>query len=175
MHPSEFKSVQVFQEKITEHLPNYREKDASEILNTLKIAVSGVNHDSVLILKKELLDNAVVLESILSDLVTELAEYIFRHPDYSDPIIDLVRQQDLFSFSEKLEDLKDLELTFQRMERKRLKDELIKFDEEEEAEEIRQALIRNERKELKQRLKLMDEEAAVANYSSDRNYSVSDT
>jgi len=174
MHPSEFKSVQVFQEKISEHLPQFREKDVSEIFNTLQLAVSGVNHDSVLILKKELLDNAIEIEPILSDLVTELAEYILQHPDYSDPIIDLIKQKDLFSFSEKLEDLKDLELTFKRMERKRLKDELIKFDEVEEAEEIRQALMRNERKELKQRLKLMDEMAEVANYSSDVNYSIGD-
>ncbi len=175
MHPSEFKSVQVFQDKITEHLPYFKEKDASEIFNTLKLAVSGVNHDSVLILKKELLNNAIEVESILSDLVTELAEYIYQHPDYSDPIIDLIKQKDLFSFSERLQDLQDLELALKRMERKRLKDELIKFDEEEEAEEIRQALIRNERKELKQRLKLMDEEAAVANYSIERKYTVSDT
>lgn len=174
MHPSEFKSLQVFQEKISEHLPQFREKDVLEIFNTLKLAVSGVNHDSILILKNELLDNAIEIEPILNDLVTELAEYILQHPDYSDPIIDLIKQKDLFSFSEKLEDLKDLELTFKRMERKRLKDELIKFDEVEEAEEIRQALMRNERKELKLRLKLMDEQAAAANYSSEVNYSISD-
>jgi hypothetical protein len=174
MLPSDYISVQLFQQKIAGHLSRYADKDDNELLGTLKLAIAKASHDSVLLLRKELSEKTIDLEELLSEYVSELAEYNFHHPDYSDPIIDLIRQKDLFSFSEKLEDLKDLEHTLKRMERKRLKDELIKFDEEEEAEEIRQALMRNERKELKRRLKSIDEPAAAANYSSDSAYTMSD-
>ena len=168
MGPSELLSVRLFKQHIVEQLPDYfkgidnREVD-SKIFKTIGLALSYQSIDSAYVLKNEFKQANLDYLQILEEYVEDLASHYVQDPDCKDEIIEQLIKSNNFSFNQKVEAAKDLQLAIQRSERKRLKEILRANEEGQEAEDLRIVFERLERKALKKRLQVQEEYRPTAN------------
>lgn len=157
MGPSELLSVRLFKQHINEHLPDYykgndEQEIDSKVLKTVQLALSHSSHDSAYILKQEIQHANIDYVNLIEEYIEELASHYVQDFTSKDVVIELLIKSNNFSFNQKVEDAKELQIAIQRNERKRLKELLVEYDEQQEAEDLRIAFERLERKELKKKL-----------------------
>lgn len=166
MIPSDLLSVSLFKKSVAEYLPDYISVDNDVVLKTMQRALdNNYNvYDSALILSNELEQNQVNLNEVLEDFLSNLADYYVQSPTIKDPIIEQLLKLNHGVFLSKIEDARELQIAIQRSERKRLKELLSAYEEQQESEDIRAAFQRIERKEKKELLQLIEsnQEASFA-------------
>jgi hypothetical protein len=151
MIPSDLISVRLFKNVVAKFVPDYISEDDYIVLNTLQRAFDNNSNivDSVLILSRELNQTNIDFSVIIEDFVSSLAEHYFQNENNSDPIITQFLNTNQFGFLSKVEEMRELQIAFSRLERKRLKELLKVEDQIEEMEDMRIAFQRIERKEKK--------------------------
>ena len=151
MIPSDLISVRLFKNCVAQFVPDYISEDDHTVLNTLQRAFDNNSNivDSALILSRELNEFNIYFSVIIEDFVSTLAEHYFQNQNNSDPIITQFLSTNQFGFLSKVEEMRELQIAFKRLERKRLKELLKAEDELEEMEDMRIAFQRIERKEKK--------------------------
>lgn len=164
MIPSDLISVRLFKNCVAEFVPDYISEDDHTVLNTLQRAFDNNSNivDSALILSRELNQFDIDFSVIIEDFVSTLAEHYFQYENNSDPIITQFLNTNQFGFLSKVEDMRELQIAFKRIERKRLKELLKAEDALEEMEDMRIAFQRIERKEKKATLRKIEEEQQAA-------------
>jgi hypothetical protein len=164
MIPSDLISVRLFKNCVAEFVPDYISEDDHTVLNTLQRAFDNNSNivDSALILSRELNQFDIDFSIIIEDFVSTLAEHYFQYENNSDPIITQFLNTNQFGFLSKVEDMRELQIAFKRIERKRLKELLKAEDALEEMEDMRIAFQRIERKEKKAILQKIDQEQQAA-------------
>lgn len=171
MGPSELLSVRLFKQHIAEHLPEYSAVDDDKVLKTLQLTLSHYSHDSAYILKQEVQNAKIDYFNLIEEYIEDLAAHYVQDPTTKDVVLELLIKSNNFSFNQKVEAAKELQLAIQRNERKRLKELLIAHDEQQEAEDLKIAFERLERKELKKFLQETEEFSEAAGYAQmSRNY-----
>lgn len=151
MIPSDLISVRLFKNCVAQFVPDYISEDDHIVLNTLQRAFDNNSNivDSALILSRELNQTNIDFSLIIEDFVSSLSEHYFQNENNSDPIITQFLNTNQFGFLTKIEEMRELQIAFSRLERKRLKELLKAEDELEEMEDMRIAFQRIERKEKK--------------------------
>ena len=151
MIPSDLISVRLFKNCVAQFVPDYISEDDHIVLNTLQSAFDNNSNivDSALILSRELNQFNFDFSVIIEDFVSTLAEHYFHFENNLDPIITQFLSTNQFGFLSKVEEMRELQIAFKRLERKRLKELLKAEDELEEMEDMRIAFQRIERKEKK--------------------------
>ena len=164
MIPSDLISVRLFKNCVAQFVPDYISEDDHIVLNTLQRAFDNNSNivDSALILSRELNQFNFDFSVIIEDFVSTLAEHYFQNETNSDPIITQFLNTNQFGFLSKVEEMRELQIAFKRLERKRLKELLKAEDELEEMEDLRIAFQRIERKEKKAILQKIEEEQQAA-------------
>ena len=164
MIPSDLISVRLFKNCVAQFVPDYISEDDYIVLNTLQRAFDNNSNivDSTLILSRELNQFNFDFSVIIEDFVSTLAEHYFQNETNSDPIITQFLNTNQFGFLSKVEEMRELQIAFKRLEIKRLKDLLKAEDELEEMEDMRIAFQRIERKEKKAILQKIEEEQQAA-------------
>lgn len=164
MIPSDLISVRLFKNFVAQFVPDYISEDDHIVLNTLQRAFDNNSNivDSALILSRELNQNNIDFSVIIEDFVSSLAEHYFQNENNADPIITQFLNTNQFGFLSKVEEMRELQIAFSRLERKRLKELLKVEDQIEEMEDLRIAFQRIERKEKKAILQKIEEELKSA-------------
>ncbi len=164
MIPSDLISVRLFKNCVAQFDPDYISEDDYIVLNTLQRAFDNNSNivDSTLILSRELNQINIDFSVIIENFVSTLAEHYFQNENNSDPIITQFLNTNQFGFLSKVEEMRELQIAFKRLERKRLKELLKAEDELEEMEDLRIAFQRIERKEKKAILQKIEEEQKSA-------------
>ena len=164
MIPSDLISVRLFKNCVAQFDPDYISEDDYIVLNTLQRAFDNNSNivDSTLILSRELNQINIDFSVIIENFVSTLAEHYFQNENNSDPIITQFLNTNQFGFLSKVEEMRELQIAFKRLERKRLKELLKAEDELEEMEDLRIAFQRIERKEKKAILQKIEEELKSA-------------
>ena len=175
------KSVEIFKQIISNHIPEYKSsldeavfRDAksfftdsdSEIGDTRNIsrakstvsyifeADSEINEPS---LKQQLQKKEIDLNEIIDEFLGDIAQLYLEEPNSSDPIILFLLSSNNLEFLKQLEFAKELKQAIRRIERQEKKEELKQLDEQEDEGVIRAAFQRIEREEKKKQLQDLEE------------------
>lgn len=149
MNQTEPLSISLFKQKINKLQPNYSIFDSEKVLKTLEYLFSLNTDESRLFIEQEF---KIKTADFLEDYIFELADIYFQNPNINDPIITLLIKSNYLPFVSKIEFSKDLQISMQRIERKRLKAILISNEIIQDEKDLKIVFQRIDRKNKKVKL-----------------------
>ena len=162
MDQSDITSVQLFRKSISKFTSAYSDAESKELLNTLEMVFSKQTFAEC---TQELQENLNVSGSdsieIMNDFIDELAQVYSLNAEFKDPIIDLLLQSEFLQAQ--ILFYTELNYTFQRIERRRLKRMLADHEDKQLESDLETVFTRMEHRRLKEKLKDFDSQAVAEN------------
>jgi hypothetical protein len=154
MNQTEPLSISLFKQKINKLQPNYSIFDSEKVFNTLEYLFSLNTDESRLFIEQEF---NIKTADFLEDYIFELADIYIQNSNINDPIISLLIKSNYLPFVSKIEFSKDLQISMQRIERKRLKAILISNEIIQDEKDLKIVFQRIDRKTKKNELQEIEE------------------
>ena len=154
MNQSEPLSISLFKQKISKLQPNYSVFDSEKVFNTLEYLFSLNADESRFFIEQEF---NIKTADFLEDYIFELADIYIQNPNINDPIVTLLIKSNYLPFVSKIEFSKDLQISIQRIERKRLKTILISNEIIQDEKDLKIVFQRIDRKTKKNELQEIEE------------------